>query len=75
MWGKIPQGLNMKLMGEVHQSPQVFSEIANYSFSKIFLQNDFGLGIGHCVKITFELPGEDGKYNEENALPVTNGDS
>lgn len=68
----------MKLHEEVHQSPQVFTDIQNYNFSKIFLQNDYGLGIGHCVKITFELPNEEGKYKEEYGgilPPIKNGES
>ena len=34
-------------------------------FSRIFIQNDFALGVGHGIKLTFELPNEDGDYGKD----------
>ena len=52
----MPFGVNMKLHTTVNAVPQVFEELNPYKFSKLYLRNDFCLGIGHSIKITFELP-------------------
>jgi hypothetical protein len=56
----------MKLHTVINQVPQVFQEVDKYNFGKIHLKNDFALGVGHCLKITFELPDANKEYGKTN---------
>jgi hypothetical protein len=37
IWGKVPQGVNMKLNTSVHDVPYMFTELFPYNFSQIYL--------------------------------------
>lgn len=58
-WGKVPAGLNMKLYSQSLGTPEVLDEVSPYNFSKLMIETDFALGLGHAVKLTFQLPGEE----------------
>jgi hypothetical protein len=60
----MPFGVNMKLHSVINQVPQVFQEIDKYNFGKIYLKNDFAMGVGHCLKITFEVPDSNKEYGK-----------
>ena len=60
VWGKFPRGLNMSLYGRVNEVPQLFKEVNRYNFSKLYLNENFGIGISHSVKFVLETPNEAG---------------
>ena len=64
VWGYMPFGVNMKLNSVINPVPQVFREVDRYNFGKIHLNNDFALGVGHCLRITFELPDANKEYGK-----------
>lgn len=55
----------MTTEAQVNLVPKVFREVAPYNFSRIFIQNDFALGVGHAIKLTFSLPNEEGQYGKD----------
>lgn len=42
--------------------PQIFP-VENYSFSQLKIHNDFAIGIGHALKVTFQIPNEQNDYD------------
>lgn len=56
IWGKIPKGLSMQRHSLIYRTPTMFKEISNYNFSKVSLQHDFAIAIGHAVKLVFTIP-------------------
>ena len=51
MWGIIPKGLALKKQKQIHFVPTILKEIQQYSFSDVFIQNDFAMGVGHSVEL------------------------
>lgn len=65
MWGHIPRGLAMKMHPQTNIVPQLFEELKPYSFSSVQINKDFAFGVGHAVRITFELPNESDEYGPD----------
>ena len=51
----------MKVHSQTLKTPAILEEVAPYSFSKLMIETDFALGLGHAVKLTFLLPQEEEK--------------
>lgn len=62
IWGQIPKGLNMEMHSQTNLIPREFTVIQPYNFSSIHINTDFAIGVSHAVKVTFELPNNEGNY-------------
>ena len=53
----------MSKQGYIHNTPTLFKDVQPYNFSNTYIQQDFAVGIGHALTLSFEIPQPEPELN------------